>query len=132
MSKALLDKARAILALPKQGPPPMANAVEATENKVAMTEPTVSTITPDRNVFSSAVSAIQNVEMQPAPSNAGAIYWETGDGRILGPAVPEFLGRDGKTFWIVTTFEEQILWINADRLRSRQTFAKYRQNREDP
>lgn len=122
MSKALLDKARAILAHPKEGPPPMANAREAGKNKVAITEPTVPTITPDGNAFSPAAPAIQNVEMQSAPSNARAIYWETGDGRILGPAVPEFLGRHGETFWIATTFEEQILWVNADRLRSRQAF----------
>jgi hypothetical protein len=50
------------------------------------------------------------------------IHWETGDGRILGPAVPEFFMRDGDSFWIVTTFEGQRWWINADQLRSRQAF----------
>lgn len=74
----------------------------------------------------------ENIVLEPAPSNARAIYWEAGDGRILGPAVPDFLGRDGKTFWIVTTFEEQILWINADRLRSRQAFEKCQLKRENP
>lgn len=50
------------------------------------------------------------------------IYWETGTRQILGPAVPEYLARDGETFGIVTTFEGQIRWINADRLRSRKAF----------
>lgn len=68
--------------------------------------------------------------LETAPSNARAIYWEAGDGRILGPVVPEFLGRDGKTFWIVITFEEQIRWINADRLRSRQAFEQCQKNRK--
>lgn len=59
-------------------------------------------------------------EIQPAPSNAKPIYWETDDSRILGPAVPEFLARDGEIFWISTTFEGKILWINADRLRAKE------------
>jgi len=50
------------------------------------------------------------------------IYWETGTGQILGPAVPECFARDGETFWIVTTFEGHIRWINADRLRSKRQF----------
>lgn len=58
----------------------------------------------------------------PAVPNGRPEYWETGDGRILGPATPEFLARDGSTFWISTTFEVQIWWINADRLRSRKAF----------
>jgi hypothetical protein len=51
-----------------------------------------------------------------------AIHWETGDGRILGPAMPQFLARDGASFWIVTTFEGQFWWINADLLRSPKAF----------
>lgn len=70
--------------------------------------PSASTLTPKRRP-----------EIEPAAPNARAIYWETGTGEILGPAVPEYLLRDGDTFWIVTTFEGQIRWINADRLRSR-------------
>jgi len=63
--------------------------------------------------------APEGIQIEPAARNAKAIYWETGTGRILGPAVPEFLARDGSTFWISTAFEGQIRWINADRLRSR-------------
>jgi hypothetical protein len=118
MSKALLDKARAILAHPKQGPPPKANTLEEAGDKVPITEPNASADTHGGN----AASAIQNFEIQPAAPNARPIYWETGDGRILGPAVPEFLGRDGNAFWISTTFDGQMRWINADRLRSRQAF----------
>jgi hypothetical protein len=58
------------------------------------------------------------------------IYWETGTGQILGPAVPEYLARDGQTFWIVTTFEGQIRWINADRLRSKKQFETQKPLRE--
>lgn len=58
------------------------------------------------------------------------IFWETGTGQILGPAVPEYLGRDGNTFWIVTTFEGQIRWINADRLRSKRQFETQKPLRE--
>lgn len=112
MKHSLLDKARAILAQPKQGPPPNASRVEAGE-KSSMTAP-----------------AIQNIEIQPAAPNAKAIYWETGTGRILGPAVPEFLARDGSTFWISTTFEGQSRWINADRLRSRKAFEEQAEVRE--
>lgn len=59
---------------------------------------------------------------KPDGSLLSPIYWETGDGRILGPAVPEFHGRDGNTFWISVTFEGQIRWINVDRLRSKKAF----------
>lgn len=110
MSKALLDKARAILAQSKQEPTPMADTIAPGENKGAM---------PNRNF-----------EIQPAAPNSRAIYWETGDGSILGPAVPEFLARDGGAFWISTTFDGQIRWINADRLRSQKAFLNQREVRE--
>lgn len=67
-------------------------------------------------------SAQGRAVIEPATPNAKPIYWETGDGHILGPAIPEFLGRDGETFWIVTTFENGTWWINADRLRSKKAF----------
>lgn len=72
------------------------------------------------------------VEPATAPDGSplSPIYWETGDGRILGPATPEFLARDGSTFWISTTFEGQIRWINADRLRSRRAFEEQAEIRE--
>lgn len=110
MSKPLLDKARAILAQPKQGAPPMAITIDPEENKVTMTD--------------------QNFEIQSAAPNVRAIHWETGDGRILGPAVPEFLGRDRNTFWVSVTFEGQIRWINADRLRSKKAFDAQRAVKE--
>src|SRR5690242_8672079 len=66
------------------------------------------------------------VTIEPAlTANGGplsVIYWETGDGRILGPAVPEFLAREKESFWIVTSFDGRSWWINADRLRSRRAF----------
>lgn len=70
------------------------------------------------------------VAMCPAAQNARMVYWETSDGRILGPAIPEYLARDGGSYWIVATFEEEIRWINADRLRSRKAFEAQREVRE--
>lgn len=114
MNNALLDKARAILAQPKP-------------DRAPITEPAVTDATSDRmmpaNVLPTrSASASEGFQIEPAALNAKAIYWEASTGRILGPAVPEFLARDGNTFWISTTFEGQILWINADRLRSRKAF----------
>jgi len=71
---------------------------------------------------SGKVRVIDKVMIEPAAPNAQPIYWETGDARILGPGVPEFLMRDGDAFWISATFEQAIWWINADRLRSRKAF----------
>lgn len=73
-----------------------------------------------------AVVSKRDLIMEPAAPNARPIYWETGTGRILGPATPEFLARDGDTFWIVTTFDGQIRWINADQLRSKKAFEQQR------
>ncbi|MCS6304900.1 MAG: hypothetical protein H8K07_14745 [Nitrospira sp.] len=72
----------------------------------------------------------RRVKIDPATANARAIYWETGTGHILGPAIPEFLAQDGQDFWIVTTLEGQIRWIHADRLRARQAFLRQSEVRE--
>lgn len=64
--------------------------------------------------------------MKPDGSPLSPIYWQTGDGRILGPATPEFLAKADDQFWIVTTFEGHIRWINADRLRSKNAFVNQR------
>lgn len=68
--------------------------------------------------------------VRPDGSPLSALYWETGDGRIFGPAKPEFLARDGNAFCISTTFEGRIWWINADRLRSSQQFEQQKPLRE--
>lgn len=60
--------------------------------------------------------------IEPAPPNPRPIYWETGDGRILGPAVPEFFLQDGEEYWISVTFEGHIRFLRDDRLRSRKAF----------
>jgi hypothetical protein len=134
MSNALLDKARAILAHPKQGPPP-STTLEAEDKKVPMTEPRVSTFTPGETIPSNAsptpsAPPPKGIQIEPAPLDARAIYWETGTGRILGPAIPEFLARDGDSFWISSTFEQAIWWINADRLRSKKAFSEQREIKE--
>jgi len=64
----------------------------------------------------------EKVLIEPAAVNARPVYWETANGRILGPAVPECLAQVGAEFWIVATFEDQPRWIRADRLRSRNAF----------
>lgn len=120
MSTVLLDKARAILAHTNRGVLPKVRIMETEKNTAPTTELTVPTITQDGTALSHATSAIQNVEIQPAPPNVKGIYWESGTGQIFGPAVPEFLAGEGSTFWISTTFEGQIGWINADRLCSRK------------
>ena len=68
--------------------------------------------------------SFQEIIIEPAATNPKQFYWETGDGRILGPAVPECLAQVGSEFWIVTTFEAQLRWIQADRLRSRHAFER--------
>lgn len=62
--------------------------------------------------------------IEAAAPNAKPLYWEAGDGRILGPATPECLARSGAQFWIVTTFDGQTRWIDADLLRSRKAFSE--------
>lgn len=104
---SLLDKARAILAQPKRDAEPVFIPGGTT---------------PPHAGPSTSPPASGGIQIEPAAPNAKAIYWETGTGQILGPAIPEYLARDGETFWIVTTFEGQTRWINADRLRSKHTF----------
>ncbi|MDK2743222.1 MAG: hypothetical protein NDI90_09920 [Nitrospira sp. BO4] len=121
MTNSLLDKARAILANPKQGFPERRN-LEVKKNKACRTDPTVPVFTPGDNTLSHTGSIINTIEIQPAEVNAKAAYWETGDGRILGPAVPEFFLRDGEEYWISVTFEGNIRFIRDDLLRSRKAF----------
>jgi hypothetical protein len=71
---------------------------------------------------STSPPASKGIQIEPATPNARVIYWETGKGQILGPAIPEYLARDRETFWVVTTFEGKIRWINADMLRSKRAF----------
>lgn len=60
--------------------------------------------------------------IEPAASNAKPIYWEHAEGRILGPAVPEFLAQVGEQFWVVVQYDGVPRWIRADRLRSKHAF----------
>lgn len=76
-----------------------------------------------------SIGFTQDSIIEPAPSNAKPIYWETGYGRILGPATPEFLVRSGNQFWIVTSFEGQARWFDTSLLRSHRAFLTQSQNR---
>ena len=59
------------------------------------------------------------VLIEPAATYARPVYWEAANGRILGPAVPEFFAQVGSEFWIVAIFAAQPRWIRSDRLRSK-------------
>lgn len=80
------------------------------------------------------IVAKERIIMEPAKKPNGSplspIYWETGDGRILGPAAPEFFLRDGEEYWISVTFEGHIRFIRDDRLRSRKAFLEQREVKE--
>jgi hypothetical protein len=63
-----------------------------------------------------------SMTIEPASPTARETYWETADGRILGPVVPEYLAQDGDEFWIVTTYQGECYWIRENRLRTRRAF----------
>lgn len=71
-----------------------------------------------------------DIIIEPAAPNARPVYWQTGDGRILGPAVPEFFLRDGEGYWISVTFKGHVRFIRDDRLRSRKAFEEQAEIRE--
>lgn len=66
--------------------------------------------------------ASEAVTLEPAAPNARPVFWEQADGRILGPAIPEFLAQVGDRFWVVVHFDGAPRWIRSDRLRSKQAF----------
>jgi hypothetical protein len=122
MTDAILDKARAILTQGKRRPSPKAKPAEGEQAKASVIEPAVPT------------PSTKDIGIEPAVKPDGrplsAIYWETGDGRIVGPATPEFFLRDGEEYWISVTFEGQIRFIRDDRLRSRKAFEEQVEVRE--
>jgi len=81
---------------------------------------------------SQAVSTVSTADstIEQAATHAKPVYWETGNGQILGPATPECLARSGDQFWVVTTFEGHIRWINAEQLRSKKAFLEQREIKE--
>ncbi len=49
------------------------------------------------------------------------VYWERGDGSIVGPGQPEFFARIGcgnreEDFWLVVLFDGETAWIRSDRM----------------
>jgi len=69
----------------------------------------------------------EDVTIEPASTNACPVYWERADGRIYGPALPEFLalvglGLKSTDLWVVAIWDGCSIWIRSDRLRSRQAF----------
>lgn len=54
------------------------------------------------------------------------VFWERLDGRITGPAAVGFFCRLGATVGLIVDFEGQLLWVNADLLRSQRQFEQQR------
>ena len=81
------------------------------------------------------VSSTSDAVVDLAAPNARSVYWESTDGRILGPGQPEFLARvgagDGATFWVIVTYRGAVRWIRSDRLRSRQAWETQRKGKGD-
>ena len=93
----------------------------------------------DQKILARAQQILAQAKADPivierALPKAGELYWEQADGRIIGPARPEFLAmvNSGPTtsFWIVTEYAGQGRWIRSDRLRSQKAFLEQRQIRE--
>ncbi|BFU93432.1 MAG: hypothetical protein NTNFB02_01540 [Nitrospira sp.] len=76
------------------------------------------------------------IVMESASTTAKPIYWEQADGRIVGPATPEFLAMSGSgpatVFWVVATVNGQGYWIRADRLRSRAQYERHGMRKAAP
>jgi hypothetical protein len=72
----------------------------------------------------------KDVRMEVAHHRARSVYWEAADGKVLGPAMPEFLARVGtgkrEQFWIVVRYAGHARWVRSDRLRSKQAFETHR------
>ena len=62
------------------------------------------------------------VVVEPAAKHARLVFFERNDGRIYGPAHPEFLAQGGEEFWVIVTYGGESVWIRSDRLRSKQVF----------
>lgn len=82
----------------------------------------VNRIWPSCPACSAPLQGNEGVTIEPAHPNPRPVFWEKADGSIVGPGRPEFLARDGDSFWVVVQFEGQAIWVNSDRLRSRQQF----------
>jgi hypothetical protein len=50
------------------------------------------------------------------------VYWESMDGRILGPAHVLSVTQDGKELWMCLAYDASLYWIRDYLLRSRQEF----------
>lgn len=57
------------------------------------------------------------------------VYWERGDGSIVGPGQPEFFaridcGNREEDFWLVVLFDGETVWIRSDRLRAERELSQ--------
>ncbi len=75
------------------------------------------------------------VVIEPAAPESKPVFWESSDGRIQGPAQPEFLvqvglGLRSVDFWVIAHNGITPIWIRSDRLRSMKQFETQRPLRE--
>lgn len=64
---------------------------------------------------------------RPDGSPLSPIFWERGDGSIVGPGKPEFFSRIGygnrdEDFWLVVQYGDETIWTRSDRLRSKREY----------
>jgi hypothetical protein len=83
------------------------------------------------------VVAVESVTVEPAIKPDGTpltpVYWERGDGSISGPASVDFFYRMGSTDGLIVTYRGEMIWINANQLRSLKAFLEQSEVREvDP
>lgn len=85
-------------------------------------------LTPGQPVELPTVSLPDPIVIEPAHHTARPIFWERNDGRIYGPASPEFLAmvgtRSQASYWVVVAYQGSSVWVNADRLRTKKQFQK--------
>ncbi len=70
--------------------------------------------------------AAEAVVIERAAPTASPVYWERGDGSIVGPAQPEFLAMVDNglraSYWVIALYAGQPVWIKSIVLRSKKAF----------
>ena len=70
----------------------------------------------------------ETVVIEPAAANARPVYWEGSEGKLCGPATPEFLAKtdtgEEERFWVLVTFEGTIRLVWSEILRAKPNDGK--------
>ncbi|MEK6801911.1 MAG: hypothetical protein AABZ34_04495 [Nitrospirota bacterium] len=64
----------------------------------------------------------RDITVEPAGPSVRPVYWESGNGRIIGPGQVVQVAKDGTEFWLCIEFGGAVYWIRDFLLRSRQAF----------